>query len=47
MAVKIKGQEYVVRGIKTRDIPRLSRIVKKMDIKPDFKMLDELKNLGL
>lgn len=47
MAVTIKGQEYVVRGIKTRDIPRLSRIVKKMDIKPDFKMLDELKNLGL
>ncbi|MFB6729006.1 hypothetical protein ACMZ5A_25720 [Bacillus mobilis] len=47
MAVTIQGKEYVVRGIKTKDIPRLSRIVKKMDIKPDFKMLDELQNLGL
>lgn len=47
MAVTVQGKEYVVRGIKTRDIPRLSRIVKKMDIKPDFKMLDDLKNLGL
>ena len=47
MAVTIKDKEYVVRGIKTKDIPRLSRIVKKMDIKPDFKMLDELKNIGL
>ncbi|MDQ0254930.1 hypothetical protein J2S74_002312 [Evansella vedderi] len=32
MAIVINDKEYVIRNIKTRDIPKVSRILKKMDI---------------
>jgi len=39
MAITINGKEHVVRKLKARDIPAVSRILKKMDLKMDFKDL--------
>lgn len=47
MAITLNEKEYVVRNLKTKDIPAVSRIVKKMNLKMDFEQIAKIvKNLS-
>ena len=44
--IEINGKEYVMRGLKTQDIYKMSRILKKMGVKVSIGKNDTMESVG-